>query len=407
MVNPAKSPGRFFESIDEKTGEIHGLSVGKTGEILIQNFDEKAYRVEKYALQNQAREILKSITRTKQTTGKQVPVYRVCDCLRNAQSNLEGVGVVSATGGDKVRYKGLQTCGSVWHCPVCSARISEYRASEVRYMCDMWQSSGGSVIFVTNTLRHAFDDDLRMVLEVLFGTVWNNYITHRAYKRLRKELGYIGRVRAVEVTHGSNGWHPHIHEIWLIRKKLTGQDLNKIQKKLYAIWNATLVNAGLRPVSLKRGVTVQPGSNAADYVAKFGKLPKWDIGKDLTKAHIKKGRNHSRTPFDLLRDSLAGDKNAGRLFREYAIAFSGKRQLYFSTGLKDFFCLKEKNDLEISNAQDDVTEVLMTLTNEQWKTVLIYGDRAALLNIAEAGGKNAMQEYLNNLKKMQNNPKVL
>ncbi|MCW5600228.1 hypothetical protein [Nitrosomonas sp.] len=39
LVNHAKSQSGFFESIDEKTGEIHGLSVGKSGEILIQNFD--------------------------------------------------------------------------------------------------------------------------------------------------------------------------------------------------------------------------------------------------------------------------------------------------------------------------------------------------------------------------------
>nr|WP_281720237.1 hypothetical protein [Nitrosomonas nitrosa] len=37
LVNHAKSRGRFFESIDEKTGEIHELSVGKSGKILIQN----------------------------------------------------------------------------------------------------------------------------------------------------------------------------------------------------------------------------------------------------------------------------------------------------------------------------------------------------------------------------------
>lgn len=404
LVNHAKSQSGFFQSIDEKTGEIHELSVGKSGEILVQNFDEKSYRVEQYALQNEAREILKSITRN---NGKTVnhPVYRVCNCLRSS-SNGEGVGVVKSSSSDRVRFSGLQTCGSVWHCPVCSARISEFRASEIRYMCDMWQSAGGTVIFVTNTLRHAFDDDLRMVLEVLFGQVWNRYINHWSYKKLREELGYIGRVRSVEVTHGSNGWHPHVHEIWLIRKKLSSGDLNRIKRILYSIWNITLVNSGLRPVSLKRGVTVQPGSNAADYVAKFGKMPKWDLGKDLTKAHIKKGRASSRTPFDLLRDSLAGDKNASRLFLEYAVAFSGKRQLYFSTGLKDFFCLREKSDLEISKSQDDVIQVLTTLTNSDWKTVLIYGDRATLLNVAESGGQDAIAIYINELKKLQKSSKV-
>lgn len=37
LVNHAKSLGEFFETVDQKTGEIHGLSIGKSGEIFIQN----------------------------------------------------------------------------------------------------------------------------------------------------------------------------------------------------------------------------------------------------------------------------------------------------------------------------------------------------------------------------------
>ena len=399
LVNHAKSQSRFLESIDEKTGEIHRLSAGFDGEIFVENFDIKSYRAEQYALQSESRELLKRFTRN---NGKfhNHPVYRVCNCLRNAQSKLEGVGIVKTSSQDKVRLSGLQTCGSVWHCPVCAARISEFRAGEIRYMCDMWQQAGKGVIFVTNTVRHGFDDDLRLLLDVLFGTVWNRYINHRAMKRLRQELGYLGRVRAVEVTHGKNGWHPHIHEIWLIEKPLSIAELNRVKRELYKIWNVTLVKAGLKSVTLERGVTVQPGSNAADYVAKFGRLPKWNMGKELAKSHLKHGKQ-SRTPFDLLRDSLAGDLEAGRLFIEYAIAFSGKRQLYFSTGLRDYFCLSEKKDEEITQSQDDVIETISVLTNDEWKLVLIYGDRSTLLSVAESGGKTAINVYLSAVKQQK------
>lgn len=38
LVNHAKSRSDFFESVDQKTGEIHELRVGKSGKILVQNF---------------------------------------------------------------------------------------------------------------------------------------------------------------------------------------------------------------------------------------------------------------------------------------------------------------------------------------------------------------------------------
>ena len=69
-------------------------------------------------------------------------------------------------------------------------------------MADVWQKSGKSLIFITNTIRHDRNDDLRLLLDALTGDVFNRYINHRTYKTERKKLGYIGRVRALEVTHG-------------------------------------------------------------------------------------------------------------------------------------------------------------------------------------------------------------
>lgn len=395
LVNPAKSPGRFLEQINAETGEIISFQPDFKTENLIPEFDPVQYRIDKYSLQSEARELLKDIKRVN-GAGREVFNYRVCDCLRNFQSLTDGVSIVSTSGQDRARFKGLQSCGSVWHCPICSSRISEYRSAELRFMLDMWQQSGKGVIFVTNTIRHTFDDDLRLLLDALFGVVWNRYTTHRAYKSLRKSLGYLGRVRSVEVTHGKNGWHPHIHEIWLIEKQPTSAELNQIERKLFKVWNTTLRNAGMGTVSREHGLTVQLGTNAADYVAKFGRLPKWDLNSELTKSHLKRGKQSS-TPFDLLKRSLNGDKLAGALFREYAIAFAGRRQLYFSTGLKDFFMLREIHDEEVAAGSHNDLDTLATITNQEWKKVLLRGDRAVLLTIAETSGLPGIVEYLKNL----------
>lgn len=395
LVNPAKSRSQIFEEINAETGEIQRFEQDFKNENFSLEFDPVQYRIDKYSLQTEARELLKDLKKNN-ASGREVFNYRVCDCLRNSQSVTDGVAIVSTAGQDSARFKGLQSCGSVWHCPVCSSRVSEFRASELRYMLDMWQQSGKGVIFVTNTIRHKFDDDLRLLLDALFGVVWDRYVHHRAYRTLRRELGYLGRVRSIEVTYGKNGWHPHIHEIWLIEKQPSAAELKQIERKLFKVWNTTLINAGMAPVSRDHGLTVQHGTNAADYVAKFGRMPKWDLNSEMTKSHLKRGKNSS-TPFDLLKKSLHGDKLAGSLFREYAIAFSGRRQLYFSTGLKDYFMLHEMKDEEIAVSSSQDIDTLATITNAQWRKVLFHGDRATLLTIAETAGLPGITEYLKNL----------
>ena len=198
------------------------------------------------------------------------------------------------------------------------------------------------------------------------------------------------------MTYGKNGWHPHIHEIWLIEKQPTQLELNRIKSKLFKVWNTTLFNAGMLPVTKEHGLTVQNGTNAAEYVAKFGRMPKWDLNSEMTKSHLKRGKN-SNTPFDLLKKSLHGDKHAGVLFRVYALAFAGRRQLYYSTGLKDFFCLRDIQDEEISSSSSQDIDILAHLTNSQWRKVLLHGDRAMLLSIAENAGIEGILEYLKNL----------
>lgn len=401
LVNPAKSQSQFFEQINPETGEIQRFQQDFKTEEIVYEFDPVQYRIDKYSLQTEARELLKDIKKSN-TSGREVFNYRVCDCLRNSQSKTNGVSIVSTSGQDSARFKGLQTCGSVWHCPICSSRVSEYRASELRFMLDMWQQSGKGVIFVTNTIRHKFDDDLRLLLDALFGVVWNRYVNHRSYKDLRHELGYLGRVRAVEVTHGKNGWHPHIHEIWLIEKQPSASELKQIERKLFKVWNTTLINAGMSSVSKQHGLTVQHGTNAAEYVAKFGRMPKWDLNSELTKSHLKQGKSNSSTPFDLLKRSLNGDKLAGSLFREYSIAFSGRRQLYYSTGLKAFFHLHEIKDEEIAASSSQDIDTLATLNNQQWRTVLHHGERSLLLTISETSGTAGILEYLKSLQQKIN-----
>ena len=71
-----------------------------------------ARRVERFALQSVARDIL--------------PDSRTAKCLR-IRAHDKDVQVWKSKNHKTASYGGLQTCGSVWTCPVCGAKVVERR----------------------------------------------------------------------------------------------------------------------------------------------------------------------------------------------------------------------------------------------------------------------------------------
>ncbi len=51
--------------------------------------------------------------------------YRVAMCHRGTQGDAPRL--YTNPKGNRAEYRGLQTCGSVWHCPMCAAKISSKR----------------------------------------------------------------------------------------------------------------------------------------------------------------------------------------------------------------------------------------------------------------------------------------
>jgi hypothetical protein len=110
------------------------------------------------------------------------------------------------------------------------------------------------------------------------------------YRLYKKEVGYTGTIRALEVTWGqSNGWHPHTHEIVFADNKVS---FHSIKKRLFPAWVAACKKAGLAAPSFKRGIDVRGGEKAGNYINKFG--------AELTKTHFKKAKGDRYSPFDLL-----------------------------------------------------------------------------------------------------------
>lgn len=367
------------QKIDPETGEITGYTPV---------FNPMDLRVQRFALQSAARSLF--------------PKSRLDKCLRLRQKGKE-VQVLKSVEHKTASYSGLQTCGSVWRCPVCSAKIAERRRAEIIAAMSAHKAKGGCVNMLTLTCPHQIKDNLADLLAKqakALNAFWNG----RKSKAVFKEMGVIGQIRALEVTHGrksgsNNGWHPHYH---VLQFGGVGVDLARFdpahmldwQVRLYLIWARCCVNAGLGEPSYAHGLKLDDGSKAAKYVSK------WGLEDEMTKGHTKKA-THGETPFDFLRAYLADkkDKQAAALFVEFAQTFEGKRQLHWSSGLKKRFAIGEKTDDQLAAVQDDFARLLGTITLDQWRDVLKVEGRVHVLVLAAADGWDAVLAYLSSIKR--------
>lgn len=121
------------------------------------------------------------------------------------------------------RYSNLQTCGSVWVCPVCNHKIQVVRCDEVRTMLEHCKEHDWTVVFATHTVRHDRKQSLRQV-EDMASTVWRKVSQHRRVREMKARVHLLGYVRASESTWSFvNGWHWHYHTYWIFTDPLEGR----------------------------------------------------------------------------------------------------------------------------------------------------------------------------------------
>ena len=187
----------------------------------------------------------------------------------------------------------------------------------------------------------------------------------------------------MEATYGQNGWHPHFHVLLLGYFSL--DDL-MYRDLLAELWIKSCVRAGLNAPSMTHGLDLRDGTYADQYVSK------WGIESELTKGHVKKGRNGGFTPFDLLQFSMYNesvfDKDCGKLFQEFAIAMKGSRQLVWSRGLKALLDLDEKTDEELAEETEQEAISLRTVDDFAFSLLCHYQLRHKFLECIERDYEN-------------------
>lgn len=281
-------------------------------------------------------------------SAKLLPKERVCNCLKKRINKKKNRTVMYNESRKKTHWGNVQRCGSVWFCPVCAKVITEKRRAEMAHLLSYWNKQDNSdVKLMTLTFSHSKTEPLKVLLSKLKHAL-SMFFGHRKFKELSAKCNIKHKVRSLEVTYGSNGWHPHFHILLLTND--TKDLAYAYRDELAKLWMHCCVAKGLKSPSMEHGLDIRDGKYAEKYVAK------WGLEQEMTKGNVKKGRKESLSPFDLLQLSIENKEVFGKepvkLWQEFAIAMKGKRQLVWGRGLKKLVGIDEKDDEEIINETD-------------------------------------------------------
>jgi len=276
-------------------------------------------------------------------------------------------------------YKGLQTCGSRSACTCCSPRLAEISRKDVLNASNQHLSNNGGFALVTFTIPHKLSDKLQWLIDK--GTdARNKFNEMGAVKKIYKEMGRIGYVRAFENKHGANGWHPHQHFLFYLEKPIDEFYRISLQQRLLFYWQKACVKVGLSKPN-EHGVDVLSCTDplkASAYVVKDA--------FEVTYSNTKGSKTGSINPFDLLSDEAYEFGSRKELFKEYYKATKGVAMVYWSRGLKARFGINTIDDDE--QAIDTYNEAeytipVVSLDILDWGLVKKYELRCDLLEFTE------------------------
>lgn len=315
---------------------------------------------------------------------------------KNCMHALGSTMNAGSTAAGVVHTSGVQRCASSWSCPVCSPKLAESRAGEVDQGVSRHLAGGGLAYFVTSTARHKAGTHLVDVLDLVQLAYRSTMQSRWAKRKLERRstvdgvvvdrwfvpgpaalVGYVGQIRAVEITHGKNGWHPHVHTVFLFDGSAPAEECEAWLFELGLVWSKQLERRGgscgdrgwdVRPVVDSEGI--------ANYLTKIESG--WGVGLELAGANRKTSKG--TTPWAFLDKAEGGDQYALMMWKIYETATLGRQSLRWSQGLKAKLGVDELDDDELLEVTPDEPMVVEAIVpGGQWKRLLAIGEAADLL----------------------------
>lgn len=360
-------------SLSLQAGESQPL--GNTGNISA----TASKTVKKYSLLNHAQKLLTADNVVSKRSGK-AHGTRFCHAHRAYGSDSI---TIKLSGNDvhksEAAYGGLQTCKSVWACPVCAARIAVEKGQEILKALEWGKRENLAPVMLALTASHNVGMSLAFFMGKFKGA-WSMFSGHSRWRKFKKKYGIKHYIANREVTRGFNGWHYHMHLLlFLDFGALKAAAADSLQADMEALWLECLEHhelSGIEGIALK---VSSHGNVGKTYLTKIGITISETDGKleyEMTSSETKKGKS----VWDILRHSYHGDEEASRLYIEFVQAMTDTNFITFSHGLADLLENIELPEAEhnADNAKVDFAEI----SPYWWKIVRRCGAMGKLLEQA-------------------------
>lgn len=375
--------------VDFRAAEALAEALGP-GELANNSSPPLSRRAQRYALREKLREFSQ--------------VRRCRGCGKWMTGEVVGVRYSEGNGAG---FSGLTTCGSVWVCPVCSAKILARRSVETGVLLLGWENQGGRLVLGTLTMRHHRGHGLAQEWDAL-QKAWKSVTSSKVWQKWKARTGSPGFVKVVEISYGQNGWHVHIHFVLLVGPEVVEGDVAELAGWLFPKWQRALDRAGMSgALNLGQDLRLADGLEAAEqfgeYLTKqtaYGTAE--SLGRELFGSWTKSARSWSRT---VSHWSLAegffetGDLELLRLWHEVEVASHGRRQFSMAKGLRELMALgPEKSDEEIAQEEAGDRD-LVQITRAGWAAVMRASRRgdwlpSRILEVIEERGVDGLCRWL-------------
>lgn len=301
-------------------------------------------------------------------------------------------------------FGGLATCGSVWACPVCAAKIAAKRVADMEALAAWAHSEGHALAMITLTVRHHGGHGLGEVWDAVRAG-WHAVTSGRAWISDQEMFGVRGWVRAVEVTHGDHGWHVHVHALVVLASDKSGKAPYKLGLRLWTRWERGLTRKGFTALRDQGGLDVRvndPAMGLEEFDPRYpgkgvgdGSDARRRLALEVANGQGKTGTgDENRHPFEILA-GLEVDPSTtdAALWREWEAASKGRRQLTWSKGMRDLAGLDaEVTDEEAAAEQVADGEIIALIPQRAWWRMASVG--WALLDVIDGSGAAAGREWL-------------
>lgn len=272
---------------------------------------------------------------------------------------------------------------------------------------------GWQIFMLTFTVQHESAQALTELIGLL-KDAYTDFRNGKQWDKLKARLKIEGTVQGKEITHGANGWHPHLHVLFF--SSMPALPVDEAADFLKKRWQRMVIKHG-GYCTYENGLKVSVSTDSAlalypdkddlseivtDDTPSFTGKKSWTIASELAKSSAKLGKDGGRTPLQLVIAAMTGDTQAGTLWWEYFDAMKGQRQLWWSQGLKEKLGITDDlTDEDIAHAALDDELEFMLLSDEILAAINKHergqNARGVLLEIASAGKVDQVWHFLTGL----------